>query len=82
MYQGGCGTLRDPTPPKLDVFKKDSPDECFKFCKATADCHYFEYVFSSNDCHLFAIGITKGDGSPNVKCYKMNKKGEKFELNY
>ena len=78
MYSGGCATPTDRNPSRLKVFQKDDPDECFKFCKATADCHYFEYVFSFKDCHLFTIGITQGNGIPNVKCYKMNLKGMKI----
>ena len=41
-------------------------------CRDTEDCAYFEYDSSVNKlCHLHPTGITRGNGYPSVKCYKM-----------
>ena len=56
----------------LKIKKKESVGLCYELCRDTENCAYFEYDSSASKlCHLHPTGITRGNGYPSVKCYKM-----------
>merc|ERR550532_584638 len=75
-YNGGCATSTESYPSKIKSQQKDSTQACYSFCKMTSNCEYFEYDSSGKWCHLHPSGITRGNGYPNVKCYKSNCKDQ------
>ena len=46
-------------------------EKCHTLCELNKNCAYFEYDSAGKACHLSPTGITRGNGYPNVKCYKM-----------
>ena len=71
-YNGGCATSTE-LYPRFKSGAKESTEACYRWCKMTNKCEYFEYDKSGKFCHLHHSGITRGNGYPNVKCYKMGK---------
>ena len=75
VYNGGCASATQSYPSKIKSKKEESVELCYELCRDTENCAYFEYDSSANKlCHLHPTGITRGNGYPSVKCYKM--KGE------
>ena len=82
-YDGGCATsteLYSYKNLKLKTQNEESTEACYWLCETTSSCKYFEYDSNDNLCHLFheGIGITRGNGYPNVKCYKMGSIDGKY----
>ena len=70
-YNGGCATSTELFPASIITQNEESPEACYALCQMTYNCKYFEYDLSGSKCHLHPSGITKGNGYPNVKCYKI-----------
>ena len=72
VYDGGCASATQLYPSKINSKKEESVELCYELCRDTENCAYFEYDSSVNKlCHLHPTGITRGNGYPSVKCYKM-----------
>ena len=72
-YNGGCASSTELFPASIITQNEESPEACYALCQMTYNCKYFEYDFSGSKCHLHPSGITKGNGYPNVKCYKIDE---------
>ena len=70
-YGGGCATISNANPSKIKSKTEESVESCFKLCKVTESCAYFEYDSSAQLCHLHPTGINRGNGYPSTKCYMM-----------
>ena len=72
VYNGGCASTTQLYPIKIKSKKVESVELCYELCRDTENCAYFEYDFTAHRvCHLHPTGITRGNGYPFVKCYKM-----------
>ena len=81
-YNGGCATALESYPAKIKSQKEDSIESCYELCKQTHNCKYFEYDSSAYKlCHLHPDHITRGNGYPNVKCYRMVAGTHSFYIN-
>jgi len=77
VNDGGCATATQLYPSKIKSKTEESVELCYELCRDTEDCAYFEYDSSVNKlCHLHPTGITRGNGYPSVKCYKMEVSSE------
>ena len=75
VWDGGCASATELYPSKLNGKNDASVASCYEFCRNTENCAYFEVDSSpAKVCHLFPTGMTRSNGYPSVKCYKM--KGE------
>ena len=52
-------------------FEPDQEGPCHQYCVETQGCKYFEFEHKTGRCELHNQEITKSNGYPGVKCYKM-----------
>jgi len=76
--QGGCATETEEYPrwirKELAVGEKGL-QSCLRFCSNAHGCLFFEFEEKTGWCHLHDKMITRSNGYPGVKCYRMVSSG-------
>ena len=80
--QGGCATENELYPrwrrKELAIGKKGF-QSCLRFCGNSHGCLFFEFEEKTGWCHLHDKMITRSNGYPGVKCYRMVSSGPEGE---
>lgn len=72
FVNGGCATENNKYPQwERRQFGPDQEGSCHQYCVETQGCKYFEFEHKTGRCELHNQEITKSNGYPGVKCYKM-----------
>ena len=74
FLNGGCATENNNYPRWEEKSKQFGPDQegpCHQYCVETQGCKYFEFEHKTGSCHLHNQEMTKSNGYPGVKCFKM-----------
>merc|ERR1712165_198959 len=76
--QGGCATETELYPrwvrKELAIGEKGF-QSCLRFCGNSHGCLFFEFEAKTGWCHLHDKMITRSNGYPGVKCYRMVSSG-------
>jgi len=80
--QGGCATETELYPrwvrKELAIGEKGF-QSCLRFCGNSHGCLFFEFEEKTGFCHLHDKMITRSNGYPGVKCYRMVSSGPEGE---
>ena len=80
--QGGCATENELYPrwrrKELAIGEKGF-QSCLRFCGNSHGCLFFEFEEKTGWCHLHDKMITRSNGYPGVKCYRMVSSGPEGE---
>ena len=74
FVNSGCATENNNYPKWGKEIKQFGPDQegpCHQYCVETQGCKYFEFEHKTGSCHLHNQEMTKSNGYPGVKCFKM-----------
>ena len=74
FLKGGCATENSKYPRWEEKSRQLGPDQegpCHQYCVETQGCKYFEFEHKTGWCRLHNQEITKSNGYPGVKCFKM-----------
>merc|ERR1719367_1231524 len=78
FLKGGCATENSKYPRWEEKSRQLGPDQegpCHQYCVETQGCKYFEFEHKTGWCRLHNQEITKSNGYPGVKCFRMVSDG-------
>ena len=84
FLNGGCATENNNYPQwekKIKQFGPNQEGPCYQYCVETQGCKYFEFEHKTGWCRLHNQEITKSNGYPGVKCFKMLSGNNQCALN-